>query len=305
MRAGWPRSRRVRINASRDFARGIASWAVLVPGALLLTCQATAQVIPISSEPARPIDHLPALRGEYFQYESQHVGRSFHIYVRLPEGYEENSTEQYPVVYLLDGDSLFPILAANHLFLNYDDGLPEAIIVGIAYGSFDPETNKRGFDFSAPAPDAGPDQGGAPQFHTFLKSELLPEVESRFRADSSRRVLFGQSRGGYMVLYSAFTDPDLFWGRIASNPTFEPGRVRFFSPTAPATRNDLGLVVTSGSRDFPELRESALQWFQEWEERDDAPWALNAVTIEGGTHAADSPNSYRLAMTWLFNRNEF
>ena len=64
-----------------------------------------------------------------------------------------------------------------------------------------------------------------------------------------------------MVLYSAFTDPDLFWGRIASNPTFEPGR-------------------------------------------DDAPWKLNAVTIVGGTHAADSPNSYRLAMTWLFNRNE-
>ena len=277
---------------------------MLVPGVFLIAFQATAQVTPLPAEAPRPLDHLPALSGDYFLFESRDVGRPFHIYVRLPEGYDENSSEQYPVVYLLDGDSLFPILAANHLFLNYDDGLPEAIVVGIAYGSFDPETNKRGYDFSAPAPDAGPDQGGAPGFHAFLKSELLPEVESRYRADSSRRVLFGQSRGGYMVLYSAFTDPDLFWGRIASNPAFEPGRDRFFSPATNATRNDLGLVVTSGSRDFPELREAALEWFQEWQTRNDAPWELNAVTLEDGTHAADSPNSYRLAMNWLFNRDE-
>ena len=272
--------------------------------AMLSACQPMSQVSASRAGATDPLDFLPALRGDYFQYESRSVGRPFHIYVRLPEDYAENSTEQYPVVYLLDGDSLFPILAANHLFLNYDDGLPEAIVVGIAYGSFDPETNKRGFDFSAPAPDAGPEQGGAPAFHDFLKSELLPEVESRYRADASRRVLFGQSRGGYMVLYSAFTDPDLFWGRIASNPAFDPGRERFFSPAAPATRSDLGLVVTSGSRDYPELRDPALEWFHSWQDRDDAPWALNAVTIEGGTHAADSPNSYRLAMTWLFGRNE-
>ena len=295
---------RVRSSVKTGLARKMAPWGMLVPGVILIACQATAQVTPLASEAPRPLDHLPALSGDYYLFESRNVGRPFHIYVRLPEGYDENSSERYPVVYLLDGDSLFPILAANHLFLNYDDDLPEAIVVGIAYGSFDPETNKRGFDFSAPAPDAGPDQGGAPAFHAFLKSELLPEVESRYPVETSRRVLFGQSRGGYMVLYFAFTDPDLFWGRIASNPAFAPGRERFFSPAAPATRNDLGLVVTSGSRDYPELRESALEWFQEWQTRNDAPWELNAVTVEGGTHAADSPNSYRLAMNWLFNRNE-
>ena len=295
---------RVWSSGSPGLARKTVPWGMFVFGAFLIVFEATAQVTSPASEVPRPLDHLPALGGDYFLFESRNVGRPFHIYVRLPEGYDANSSEQYPVVYLLDGDSLFPILAANHLFLNYDDGLPEAIVVGIAYGSFDPETNKRGFDFSAPAPDAGPDQGGAPDFHAFLKSELIPVVESRYRADSSRRVLFGQSRGGYMVLYSAFTDPDLFWGRIASNPAFDPGRDRFFSPAATAARDDLGLVVISGSRDFLELREAALEWFREWQTRNDAPWELNAVTLEGGTHAADSPNSYRLAMNWLFNRNE-
>ena len=107
-----------------------------------------------------------------------------------------------------------------------------------------------------------------------------------------------------MVLYSALTDPDLFWGRIASNPAFEPGRKLFFSPAARASESDLGLVVTSGSRDRQNLRAAALEWFDAWEAVEDKPWALRTITIERGTHAADSSNSYRAGMLWLFNRTE-
>ncbi len=240
--------------------------------------------------------------GDYFALESREVGRPFHIYVRLPEGYDKS--ESYPVVYLLDGDSLFPILAANHLFLTYDEGLPEAIVVGIAYGSFHSSINRRGFDFSAPAADAGPEQGGASAFQRFLRTELMPEVLRRYSADAARQILFGQSRGGYMVLYSAFTDPDLFWGRIASNPVFDPGRELFFSPASDTSRSDLGLVVTSGSRDFPRLRQDALEWFDAWQNVGERPWSLHTLTIQDGTHAADSVNSYRSGMLWLFDRRE-
>jgi len=251
---------------------------------------------------ANPLDHLPALRGDYFPFDSRSVGRPFHIHVRLPENYQSDESVRYPVVYLLDGDSLFPILAASHLFLTIDEGLPEAIVVGIAYGSFDPSINRRGFDFSTPVENADPERGGAAAFHDFLKSELIPQIENRYRTDPSRRVLFGQSRGGSMVLYSAFTDPDLFWGRIASNPAFDPGRELFFSPAATANQEDLGLVVTSGSRDLADLRQAALEWFAAWASVEDKPWSLRTVTIEGGTHVADSANSYRAGMLWLFNR---
>jgi hypothetical protein len=256
-----------------------------------------------ASGDTHPLDHLPALRGDYFPFDSNAVGRPFHIYVRLPENYGSDERVRYPVVYLLDGDSLFPILAASHLFLTIDEGLPEAIVVGIAYGSFDPSINRRGFDFSTPVENADPERGGAPAFHDFLKSELIPRIENRYRADPSRRVLFGQSRGGSMVLYSALTDPDLFWGRIANNPVFDPGRELFFSPAAAASENGLGLVVTSGSRDLPDLRKAALEWFSAWEAVEDKPWSLRTITIEGGTHAADIPNSYRAGMLWLFNRS--
>ena len=58
-----------------------------------------------------PLDHLPALRGDYFRIESGATGRPYHIYVRYPEGYDPAADVTYPTVYLTDGDSLFPILA--------------------------------------------------------------------------------------------------------------------------------------------------------------------------------------------------
>ena len=68
-----------------------------------------------------------------------------------------------------------------------------------------------------------------------------------------------------MVLYSAFTDPDLFWRRIASNPGFDPGRSLFYSDPAPSTGRDGGLVGVSGERNFPNGRANALQWFKAWD----------------------------------------
>src|SRR5690606_33241763 len=60
---------------------------------------------------ALPLDHLPALRGGYFPLVDEASGRSHHVYVRLPEDYEAAPERHWPVVVLLDGDSLFPLLA--------------------------------------------------------------------------------------------------------------------------------------------------------------------------------------------------
>lgn len=251
--------------------------------------------------PATPLDHLPALRGGYFPLVAEATGRTHHVYVRLPEGYEAEPGRRWPVVYLLDGDSIFPMLAPTHLFLTYDEGLPEAIVVGIAYGSFDPAINRRHHDFSAAGADATPGQGGAADFLDFLRTRLLPEVEGRYRADPARRVLVGQSRGGYFVLWSALRDPDLFWGRVASNPVFAPAREQLFDAPAPHRRDDLAVAVASGARDTPERVGGAAQWTADWTRRDDAPWQVALLVLPEGTHAASLGDAYRRAMLWLFD----
>ena len=251
--------------------------------------------------PVTPLDYLPALRGEYFALQSAATGRTHHIYVRLPDGYDPAAATRYPTVYLTDGDSLFPMLAPGHLFLTYDDGLPEAILVGIAYGGFDPAVNRRHIDFQSPGTGVAPGEAGAAAFQRFLKTELIPEIERRHRSDGARRVLFGQSRGGAFVLYSAVTDPDLFWGRIASNPSITPGIESLLEAAAPATRRDLTLVVTSGTRDRPDLQVEAAHWLSVWQARPERPWRLFGERIEGGTHAANAPDAYRRGLHRLFD----
>jgi hypothetical protein len=107
-----------------------------------------------------------------------------------------------------------------------------------------------------------------------------------------------------MVLWSAYADPDLFWGRIASNPSVAPGREMLFSPPLAApTRDDLGVALVSGTRDdSPSRRDSAREWGERWEGAADAPWAAHLIELEGGTHAASIGEAYRAAMLWLFNR---
>ena len=239
---------------------------------------------------AAPLDHLPALAGNYFAIDSREAGHRYYIYIRYPEGYAEQPLKRFPIVYLLDGDSLFPMLGALHLFLHYDDKLPEALVVGIAYGSFAPPQNRRGQDFAE----------GAPTFGRFLERELIPMVEGKVRAQPDRRILFGQSRGGGYVLHSAFTNPDLFWGRIASNPTLDRLPALLQPPTA-AKRTDLHLMVTSGAKDRPQYREPMVRWTSDMAGRQDLPWAFRSETIDGGTHAADAGRVYRLGMGWLFS----
>lgn len=274
-------------------------FSTLVFGLLLSACVSNIQTT-APTKTTQTNQHLTALQGDYFKIQSTHVGRDFHINVRLPLGYQASDAKTYPVVYVLDGDSLFPLLAPTHLFLNLDEKLPEAIIVGISYGSFDPAINKRDIDFNAPAADAKPGEDGAPRFLAFLKSELIPKIEGQYRANAAKRVLVGQSRGGYFVLWSALEDPDLFWGRIASNPALAPGRARFFEAAAGHTRKDLKLAIASGTRDTELRQRNATAWATAWSSRADAPWAVNLIKIEGGTHAATIGETYRRAMLWLF-----
>lgn len=239
----------------------------------------------------QPLRHLDALDGDYFRLNSKHGLGPYHVYIRYPEGYSERGAAAYATVYLLDGDSLFPYLAPHHLFLTIDDKLPEAIVVGIAYGSFAPPANRRDRDF-------GP---GVVGFQNFLRHELIPAVERRTRSDPERRILVGQSRGGSFVLYSALSDPELFWGRIASNPSFTANRDYLMraEPPEPA-RKDLKVAIVSGTRNNPEGRRAAQEWVAAQTRSPHGAWSLRAIQIEGGTHAADMPEAYRRSMNWLF-----
>jgi len=241
----------------------------------------------------------------YHQIETAGIERGYHVYVMLPDGYDGSSDEEYPTIYLLDGGGLFPLVAAYYRYLNFGEDIPNAIIVGISYGSDTAEFgNYRSTDYTAPSPERD-HWGGAEKFQAFLNGELLPFIENSYNSRVDRRVIFGQSIGGQFVLYTALTKPNLFWGHIASNPALHRNLEFFMRQHAdhPATDQRSRLFVASGTMDDPMFRTPAMAWIEYWTNRA-APWDLKVVDLDGHSHMSAPPASFRQGMTWLFSADK-
>ncbi|MEJ2534588.1 MAG: alpha/beta hydrolase-fold protein, partial [Gammaproteobacteria bacterium] len=185
-------------------------------------------------------------------------------------------------------------------YLHLGKELPSLILVGISYGATRfRDGNMRSTDFTAPADDRD-FWGGAGEFQAVLREELIPLVESRYRADPERRVLFGQSLGGQFVLYTALTEPELFHGRIASNPALHRNLDFFLEwrGSRPAPEGASRLFVASGALDAPRFREPALAWRDHWATRE-RPWTLEFRTLEGQTHFSAAAEAFTQGMKWL------
>jgi predicted alpha/beta superfamily hydrolase len=237
----------------------------------------------------------------HHQIESKIIGKRYEIMVSLPDGYDESPDHLYPTIYVTDGAGLLPLLLAYYRYLNFGEEVPDTIFVAISYSDGDwINGSDRSHDYSAVS-DKRDDYGGAGDFQAMIRDEIMPLVEKQYRSRADRRVLFGQSMGGQFVMYTAHTEPDLFWGHIASNPALH-NNVEFFLPSntsvpkQPVTR----LFVTSASHDAPRFKVPATEWMNAWLDRPEKPWVLHIEEPQGHNHYSVPPVSFRLGMKWLF-----
>ncbi|PZT54608.1 alpha/beta hydrolase [Paenibacillus silvae] len=137
----------------------------------------------------------------------------------------------YPVIYLLDANSVFGTMVEA---VRVQGRRPEktgaipAMIVGIGYSITSPFSPHRYYDFTPKAttkytrkPDGTPipEQGGADEFLRFIEEELKPDMEQQFQIDRDRQALFGHSLGGLFVIHALFTRPEAFRYYIAGSPS--------------------------------------------------------------------------------------
>lgn len=237
----------------------------------------------------------------HHQIESEFSGKRYEFLVGLPDGYSESPDIEYPTIYLTDGAGLYPLLQAYYRYLNFGEEVPEAMFVAISYSDGDwVNGSDRSHDYSAPS-DEREDYGGAGDFQSMLRDEIMPLVEKQYRSRADRRILFGQSMGGQFVMYTAHTEPDLFWGHIASNPALHRNLPFYLPantevPANPSTK----LFVGSAANDHPEFKVPATQWINEWNEQSQKPWELHVEILEGHNHYSAPPTSFRRGMKWLF-----
>jgi predicted alpha/beta superfamily hydrolase len=139
-------------------------------------------------------------------------------FVHLPEGYLSDTTQRYPVMYVLDGTSQSGHTAAAASLMARVGLIPPMIVVGVP--SVDGETRNRDYtppDMRLDTDDAASLNGAADRFLSHLETELIPAVELEYRT-TRPRMLAGWSRGGLFVVYSQIEAPAMFDARFAHSP---------------------------------------------------------------------------------------
>ncbi len=161
-----------------------------------------------------------------FQLYSKNVLDTFSIFVNLPNDYNPQQKEKYPVVYLLDANLYFDILATTINKYSEVGLAPSVILVGIGYKDFPTMDSLRTRDDTYPT--AIPEyqmavSGGADKFLSFITNELIPQIDKEYRTDTSKRVLMGHSLGGYFTTYTILQDllgkSNSFNSYIAASPS--------------------------------------------------------------------------------------
>ena len=154
------------------------------------------------------------------EVKSSIVAQTYELAVSLPAKYDENTTQQYPVVYVMDGQWNFSLVENIAGRLTHDNLIPDAIIVGVTWGGDAPDYVKlRNRDYTPVVIPDFDDSGGADKFLDVLQKELIPYIEKHFR-NSSERVITGSSFGGLIAGYAFAQKPELFNKYIISAGSF-------------------------------------------------------------------------------------
>ena len=139
--------------------------------------------------------------GEAFVFRSAILNEDRELQVTLPESYSR-TTVRYPVLFVLDGSSNILHATASTQFLAHArNRVPELIVVAI------PNRN-RNRDLT-PGP-------GAVTFERVLAEEIIPWVETHYRA-ASDRILWGHSLSASFAVHVLLNRPELFKAYVAAS----------------------------------------------------------------------------------------
>jgi predicted alpha/beta superfamily hydrolase len=152
-----------------------------------------------------------------FTIDSKQVGEKRTINVWTPEDYTKNK-DSLPVMYMPDGGTKedFPHIANTMAELIKAKKIPPFILVGIE------NTQRRrdltGFTEVAKDKEIAPVVGGSDKFRAFIKEELFPEINKRYRTTTEKSII-GESASGLFVMETFFLAPEMFDNYIAFDPS--------------------------------------------------------------------------------------
>ena len=124
--------------------------------------------------------------------------------IYLPPSYFSKPKQNYPVLYILDGEYNFLYVSGIlELQAGIAENIPEMILVAISgKGSNNYKENCK------PFVQGIQDSGNADQVLAFIEEELTPYIDSKYRT-LNYKILSGHSIGGLFIINAALKKPDL------------------------------------------------------------------------------------------------
>lgn len=160
----------------------------------------------------------PLTIGETFTLRSAVLGEERVINVYAPPAYTASADTRLPVLYMPDGGIGEDFLhVAGLVQVSVGNGtMRPFILVGI-------ENTERRRDMTGPTEVAedstiAPRVGGSADFRRFVRTELIPFIDARYRTTGERAIV-GESLAGLFIVETFFLEPDLFSTYIAFDPS--------------------------------------------------------------------------------------
>ena len=150
------------------------------------------------------------------------LGEERTILVRVPPGYETNKL-RYPVLYMTDGNAHIVHTSATVEFLAQNGRMSELIVVGITNTDRTRDLSPTHVTTTVAGGGSAlqfPTSGGADKFLKFIETELIPEIEKRYRVQPYR-ILAGHSLGGLFAVHAMISRPELFNSYVAVSPALQ------------------------------------------------------------------------------------
>jgi len=140
--------------------------------------------------------------------------RTLKIY--LPDSYETQKENTYPVAIVFDAEYLFDIYVANAKLFAAREKAPEQIVVGIFQNQDDERYTD--CDYSV---DTGLPNEVSSKFYGFIRDEILPYIEDNYRT-SLFRTIVGNSLTANFTNYFFLESQPIFNAYININPSYAP-----------------------------------------------------------------------------------
>jgi len=241
------------------------------------------------------------LKHDSLELHSELLNESRRINIWTPPAYEKGK-DSLLVIYMPDGGTQedFPHIAETLSELMAAGTIPPAILVGI-------ENTIRRRDLTGPSEvkkDSvlAPLSDGAAVFRAFVKEELFPEINKRYRT-SGKKGIIGESLAGLFVIETFLLQPDMFDHYIAMDPSvwWNDGHlVKTAKAHMTAFPNQEKTLWFAGSKDMVDytrplaatLKKQAipkLKWYYSDEPAED--------------HGTIYKATKKKALTWTFKRN--